>query len=251
MVEDLASPLTLLTLVYCELCWHVLLFWNRLGRSQQTASEKVFWSGRLLDLRWIRSAGRSILSALHAPQTCLLFLWMEIASTTALRMQQGTFKMCVICSVVKVTLAVSYWRSMCIFLSFRSEEKALFDGIFIAKDDEVERFVDYIHSTTNHVNLFYNISKKKNTNNILTLFGWFLTFFNNLFPFCRSLEEVSVEGSGQLQGKRLRNPQVKLMRRDLSLQSVDMEFFSPLSTCSGEKYMLIPSTCRTSWQIRQ
>ncbi|XP_059367594.1 uncharacterized protein LOC132106020 isoform X1 [Carassius carassius] len=33
----------------------------------------------------------------------------------------------------------------------RSEEKALFDGIFIAKDDEVERFVDYIHSTTNHV----------------------------------------------------------------------------------------------------
>lgn len=163
MVEDLASPLTLLTLVYCELCWHVLLFWNRLGRSQQTASEKVFWSGRLLDLRWIRSAGRSILSALHAPQTCLLFLWMEIASTTALRMQQGTFKMCVICSVVKVTLAVSYWRSMCIFLSFRSEEKALFDGIFIAKDDEVERFVDYIHSTTNHVNLFYNISKKKKT----------------------------------------------------------------------------------------
>ncbi|KAK7149339.1 hypothetical protein R3I94_008853 [Phoxinus phoxinus] len=33
----------------------------------------------------------------------------------------------------------------------RSEEQALFDGIFIAKDDEVERFVDYIHSTTNHV----------------------------------------------------------------------------------------------------
>ncbi|CAL8269727.1 unnamed protein product [Arctogadus glacialis] len=32
-----------------------------------------------------------------------------------------------------------------------SEEQALFDGIFIAKDDEVERFVDYIHSTTNHV----------------------------------------------------------------------------------------------------
>ncbi|XP_038550534.1 uncharacterized protein LOC119884127 [Micropterus salmoides] len=33
----------------------------------------------------------------------------------------------------------------------RSEEQALFDGIFIAKDDEVERFVDYIHSNTNHV----------------------------------------------------------------------------------------------------
>lgn len=33
----------------------------------------------------------------------------------------------------------------------RSEEQALFDGIFIARDEEVERFVDYIHSTTNHV----------------------------------------------------------------------------------------------------
>ncbi|CAM4568525.1 unnamed protein product [Leuciscus chuanchicus] len=33
----------------------------------------------------------------------------------------------------------------------RSEEQALFKDIFIAKDEEVERFVDYIHSTTNHV----------------------------------------------------------------------------------------------------
>lgn len=61
---------------------------------------------------------------------------------------------------------------MCTFFSIRSEEQALFDGIFIAKDDEVERFVDYIHSNTNHVNLLYNISKNT-TNNILqlTLFG--------------------------------------------------------------------------------
>lgn len=34
---------------------------------------------------------------------------------------------------------------------FRSEEKALFDGVFIAKDDDVTRFVDYIHSTVRHV----------------------------------------------------------------------------------------------------
>ena len=61
---------------------------------------------------------------------------------------------------------------MCTFLSFRSEEQALFKDIFIAKDEEVERFVDYIHSTTNHVNLLYNISKNT-TNNILqwTLLG--------------------------------------------------------------------------------
>ena len=236
---------------YCEICWHVLLFWNRLGRSQQTASEKAFWSGRLLDLRSTRYAGRSLLSVLHAPQTCLPFQWTEIASTTALRMQQGTKKMCVISSVVKVTFAVSYWRSMCTSLSFRSEEQALFDGIFIAKDDEVERFVDYIHSTTNHVN-FYNISKNT-TNNILTLilFGWVLTIYINSFPCCRSLEEVSVEGSGQQPEKHLRDPGVKLMRRDLSLRCVDMEFFSALSTCSGEKSTRIPSTCRTSWQISQ
>jgi len=58
---------------------------------------------------------------------------------------------------------------MCTFLSFRSEEQALFDGIFIAKDDEVERFVDYIHSNTNHVNLLYNISLKTPP---ITFYSW-------------------------------------------------------------------------------
>ncbi|KAI9536265.1 hypothetical protein NQZ68_035333 [Dissostichus eleginoides] len=33
----------------------------------------------------------------------------------------------------------------------RSEEKATFEGVFIAKDEEVTRFVDYIHTTTKHV----------------------------------------------------------------------------------------------------
>ncbi|KAI9520734.1 hypothetical protein NQZ68_013138 [Dissostichus eleginoides] len=33
----------------------------------------------------------------------------------------------------------------------RSEEKATFEGVFIAKDEEVKRFVDYIHRTTKHV----------------------------------------------------------------------------------------------------
>ncbi|ROL43696.1 hypothetical protein DPX16_21857 [Anabarilius grahami] len=73
----------------------------------------------------------------------------------------------------------------------RSEEQALFDGIFIAKDDEVERFVDYIHSTTNHVNLL-------------------------------SLEEVSVEGSGQLPGKRLRDNQNKLANKPISFFAMDV-----------------------------
>ncbi|KAK5898185.1 hypothetical protein CgunFtcFv8_015625 [Champsocephalus gunnari] len=33
----------------------------------------------------------------------------------------------------------------------RSEEQAIFDGVFIAKDEDVSRFVDYIHTTTKHV----------------------------------------------------------------------------------------------------
>ncbi|KAI9537302.1 hypothetical protein NQZ68_026432 [Dissostichus eleginoides] len=33
----------------------------------------------------------------------------------------------------------------------RSEEKATFEGVFIAKDEELTRFVDYIHRTTKHV----------------------------------------------------------------------------------------------------
>ncbi|KAJ8349657.1 hypothetical protein SKAU_G00247870 [Synaphobranchus kaupii] len=33
----------------------------------------------------------------------------------------------------------------------RSEEQAIFEGVFIAKDEEVTRFVDYIHTTTKHV----------------------------------------------------------------------------------------------------
>ncbi|XP_067222561.1 uncharacterized protein [Chanodichthys erythropterus] len=38
------------------------------------------------------------------------------------------------------------------FLSGRpSEEQAIFEGIFIAKDEDVTRFVDHIHSTTKHV----------------------------------------------------------------------------------------------------
>ncbi|KAI7804098.1 hypothetical protein IRJ41_023842 [Triplophysa rosa] len=33
----------------------------------------------------------------------------------------------------------------------RSEEQAIFNGVFIAKDDDVARFVDYVHSSTSHV----------------------------------------------------------------------------------------------------
>ncbi|XDV42697.1 hypothetical protein PO909_011315, partial [Leuciscus waleckii] len=32
----------------------------------------------------------------------------------------------------------------------RSEEQAIFEGVFIAKDEDVKRFVDHIHNTTKH-----------------------------------------------------------------------------------------------------
>lgn len=34
---------------------------------------------------------------------------------------------------------------------FRSEEQAIFEDVFIAKDEDVTRFVDYIHKTSKHV----------------------------------------------------------------------------------------------------
>lgn len=39
----------------------------------------------------------------------------------------------------------------CPFVLFRSEEQAIFDGVFIAKDEDVTRFINYIQSTTKHV----------------------------------------------------------------------------------------------------
>ncbi len=36
---------------------------------------------------------------------------------------------------------------------FRSEEQAIFEDVFIAKDEDVTRFVDYIHKTSKHVTL--------------------------------------------------------------------------------------------------
>ncbi|KAI9532228.1 hypothetical protein NQZ68_033852 [Dissostichus eleginoides] len=35
--------------------------------------------------------------------------------------------------------------------SAKSEEQAIFEGVFISKDEDVSRFVDYIHSTIKHV----------------------------------------------------------------------------------------------------
>ena len=39
----------------------------------------------------------------------------------------------------------------CPFVLFRSEEQAIFNDVFIAKDEDVTRFVNHVHSTTKHV----------------------------------------------------------------------------------------------------
>ncbi len=41
----------------------------------------------------------------------------------------------------------------CYYYFFRSEEQAIFEDVFIAKDEDVTRFVDYIHKTSKHVKL--------------------------------------------------------------------------------------------------
>ncbi|XP_058638228.1 uncharacterized protein LOC131544180 [Onychostoma macrolepis] len=62
-----------------------------------------------------------------------------------------------------------------------SEEQAIFEDVFIAKDEDVTRFVDYIHKTSKHV--------KSQTIRLYTGL--------HLPPTEESVEEVFVEGSGQ------------------------------------------------------
>ena len=136
----------------------IFLFWNRLGRSQQTAFSKVFLSGRLCDMRWTASARRSPSSVLRAPRICLRFQWMETASITVSRMQLGTPKhvlchsFCINKNVHQVFLDCNISFVVYLFV-FRTEVQAIFEGVFIAMDEDVSRFVDYIHSTTKHVKL--------------------------------------------------------------------------------------------------
>lgn len=87
------------------------------------------------------------------------------------------------------------------FFFFRSEEQAIFEDVFIAKDEDVNRFVDYIHKT----------SKRVKSQMIRLYIGLQLPpteefvqeslIFINHFPYYRSVEEVFVEGSGQQPGR--------------------------------------------------
>lgn len=58
--------------------------------SQQTASGKASWSGKLSDSKWTNYARRTTLTAQHAAQTCLQYPLMETVSTTDSRVQLGT-----------------------------------------------------------------------------------------------------------------------------------------------------------------
>ncbi|KAL2102430.1 hypothetical protein ACEWY4_001598 [Coilia grayii] len=59
---------------------------------------------------------------------------------------------CPACSPDMLAVSVDGNRKLYRFkTAARSEEKAIFDGVFIANDGDVQRFVDYIHTATNHV----------------------------------------------------------------------------------------------------
>lgn len=84
---------------------------------------------------------------------------------------------------------------MYVFL-FRSEEPAIFDGVFIAKDDDVARFVDYVHSSTNHVSLHNFIIFTYKTKRTLFEQVWtVLTIFHVLGLWKRCLWRAVVSGA--------------------------------------------------------
>ncbi|KAF1380183.1 hypothetical protein PFLUV_G00184130 [Perca fluviatilis] len=59
---------------------------------------------------------------------------------------------CPACSPDMLAVSVDENRKHYRFKSAaRSEEQAIFDGVFIANDDDVGRFVDYVHTSTSHV----------------------------------------------------------------------------------------------------
>ncbi|KAF3851931.1 hypothetical protein F7725_005286, partial [Dissostichus mawsoni] len=72
----------------------------------------------------------------------------------------------------------------------RSEEQAIFDGVFIARDEDISRFVDYIHTTTKHV---------------------------ILQTLIMSPEEVFVEDSGRQPERPPKYQPASLMRREVEL----------------------------------
>ncbi len=53
----------------------------------------------------------------------------------------------------KVSETFVYLFCIFYYYFFRSEEQAIFEDVFIAKDEDVKRFVDYIHKTSKHVKL--------------------------------------------------------------------------------------------------
>ena len=140
---------------------------------------------------------------------------MGTTSTIGSRVQQGNdYILClqwslIILKVTAVNLKIIWLLKVYVCLLFRSEEQAIFDGILIAKDDEFARFMDYVHSSTNHANLHnFTIFTYKTKR---TLFEQVWTA-NHLQCF-RSLGEVSVEGSGQRCMKRQTRHQEKQTRR--------------------------------------
>lgn len=126
---------------------------------------------------------------------------------------------------------------ICICVVLRSEEQAVFGDAFIAKDEEVQHFVETVRSMANHVSWHnYQVVEPQWT-------------FEILSEQCyRALEVVFAVDSGQRLERPHANRQVEWMKRALSSQFAGMGSSCMPSTCSGERYLRTPCTCRGSLQ---
>lgn len=75
------------------------------------------------------------------------------------------------------------------------------------------------------------------------------SFIKDHFLFCRSVEGVFVEGSGQQPEKPPKDPSPRYIRKDWSLRCVGMECFSMLWICTGERFFHTPCICRKSCPV--
>ncbi|KAK7130685.1 hypothetical protein R3I94_015982 [Phoxinus phoxinus] len=104
---------------------------------------------RMLDQRTVRF-GRS--GNITADRLRKSFLEWEAVRFEVDKLCQEDHFDCPACSPDMVAVSVDGNRKHYRFKSAeRSEEQAIFDGVFIANDDDVARFVDYVHTSTSLV----------------------------------------------------------------------------------------------------
>ncbi|XP_056121567.1 uncharacterized protein LOC130099786 [Rhinichthys klamathensis goyatoka] len=127
----------------------VLFSFEELKMAAPGMSSQAFL--RMLDQRTVRF-GRS--GNFTADSFRKSFLEWEAVRFEVDKLCQEDHFDCPACSPDMLAVSVDGNRKHYRFKSAaRSEEIAIFDGVFIANDDDVARFVDYVHTSTSYVNL--------------------------------------------------------------------------------------------------